>query len=355
MRLDAFEDLTGRDWDTGADGTLRLAVVGLGGFARNAAVPAIEESDYCTATALVTGSPDVGAELRERVGAERVLSYGAYADGEGADAYDAVYVATPNALHPEQAVAAAERGNHVLCEKPLGATVAGARRIVEAAAAAGVTLMTAYRMQAHPAVRRLRSFLADGGIGDPVQLHGGFVFPVLAGSRGPDHWRLDPDLAGGGALMDVGVYPLNTARFLLDREPTAVSATTTADGPFEGVDERTAFRLSFGERTTASFTASFSGYGDSRLSIVGEDGRVELSRAFSPGAARRLTVERDGARAAFDGPVVDEVREEFDYFAHAVLTGGDVEPDGADGLRDVELMVETYEAAAGGSELSVRG
>jgi xylose dehydrogenase (NAD/NADP) len=353
MRLDAFEDLTHRDWDTGADDTVRFAVVGLGGFARNAALPAIADADYCEATALVTGSPETGERVAADVGAEAVLSYEAFADGEAADAYDAVYVATPNALHPDHAVTAARLGKHVLCEKPLGATVAGARRIVDACDDAGVRLMTAYRMQAHPAVRRLRAFLDGGGVGDPVQLHGGFVFPVLAGSRGPDHWRLDPDLAGGGALMDVGVYPLNTARFLLGRDPTEVSAFATGEGPFAGVDERVAFDLRFGERTTASFTASFSGHADSRLSVVGESGRVSLSNAFSPGAERRLVVETADARATFDCPVVDEVCEEFDYFAHAVLTDGEMEPDGADGLRDVELMARTYDAAATGERVSL--
>lgn len=353
MRLDAFEDLAHRDWDTGAGGTVRFAVVGLGGFARNVALPALADADYCEATALVTGSPDVGERVAADVGTEAVLPYDEYAGGEAASAYDAVYVATPNALHPDHAVAAAELGKDVLCEKPLAATVEGAARIVEACDDAGVRLMTAYRMQAHPVVRRMRAFVEGGGIGDPVQLHGGFVFPVLSGSRGPDHWRLDPDLAGGGALVDVGVYPLNTARYLLDGEPTAVQAFSTGEGPFEAVDERVAFDLRFGERTTASFTASFSGHADSRLSVVGEAGRLSLANAFSPGAERRLVVETADSRATFDCPVVDEVREEFDYFAHAALTGGEIEPDGADGLRDVELMARTYEAAASGGRVTL--
>jgi len=353
MDLQSFEHLTERDWDTGASGHLRFAVVGVGGFARRAALPALAASDYCEPTVLVTGSPEATRSIADAYDVSAIVTYDEFADGEAAQSYDAVYVATPNAIHARDATTAAAFGKHVLVEKPLAASVAGADEIVETCDDAGVSLMTAYRMQAHPAVRSLRRFLADGGLGDPVHLHGDFTFPVLAGDRGPDHWRLDPDLAGGGALMDVGVYPLNTARYLLDREPTAVSATTSGEGPFAGIDERIAFQLSFGERTTAAFTASFSGYGTTSFSLVGERGRVEIESAFVPAAERRITVDTDEGRVTFDTPAVDEVREEFDYFAHAVLTGDEIEPDGRDGRSDVEIATATYEAADSGERIGL--
>lgn len=353
MNLHAFEDLTSRDWDTGASGAVRMAVVGLGGFARNVALPAIERSDYCEATVLVSGSPDRARSVAEEYAVPTVIDYEAYDEGDEAAEYDAAYVATPNAVHPRNVETAASLGKHVLSEKPLAATVSGAEEVVETCEDAGVRLMTAYRMQAHPVIRRLRSFLREGGVGDPVHLHGDFTFPVLAGDRGPDQWRLDADLAGGGALMDVGVYPVNAARFLLRQEPTAVSATTSGEGPFADVDERVAVHLSFGDDVTASFTASFSGYPDSRLSILGERGRVELDAAFGVDVERTLTVDVGDTRATFSCPQVRESVEEFDYFAHALLTGEDVEPDGRDGLADVRIMHETYRAAASGSRVEL--
>jgi xylose dehydrogenase (NAD/NADP) len=353
MDLHAFEDLTGRDWDTGASGTLRMAVVGVGGFARKYALPAIRDADYCDATVLVSGSPTEAQSVADEFDVSTVVDYEAYDDGEAAAEYDAAYVATPNAIHRQNVETAASLGKHVLTEKPIAATVAGAEDIVETCRDAGVRLMTAYRMQTHPVVRRIRTFLRDGGIGDPVHLHGDFTTPVLAGSRGPDQWRLDPELAGGGALMDVGVYPLNTARFVLREEPTGVSATACGDGPFDGVDERVAVQLSFGERITGSFTASFSGYGDSRLSILGENGRIELEPAFRGEVPRTLTVDVDGTEISFECPAAREVREEFDYFAHAVLTGGDIEPDGDDGLADVRIMRDAYRAAERGTRVDL--
>ncbi len=89
-----------RDWDRPvSDAPLRFAVIGLGGFARNTALPCIEESDYCETTAVVSGSPEKAAEVASEFDAEHALTYEEYADGVGSEDYDAVYVVTPNALH----------------------------------------------------------------------------------------------------------------------------------------------------------------------------------------------------------------------------------------------------------------
>jgi xylose dehydrogenase (NAD/NADP) len=112
-------------------------------------------------------------------------------------------------------------------------------------------------------------------------------------------------------------------------------------------------QLSFGQRVTAAFTASFSGYRGTNLSIVGESGRIGVESAFEPRAERRITVESCEESVAFDCPAVDEVREEFDYFAHAVLTGGEVDPDGRDGLRDVEIATAAYESADRGERIDL--
>ena len=339
---EAFTDVRERDWDTGADGTVRLAVVGCGGFARGVVLPAIDACDYVEATVGVSGSADNREAVAEH-GLE-TTDYDDYADGALADAYDAVYVATPNRLHLPHVETAADHGKHVICEKPLEATPERAERAVDTCERAGVRLMTAYRMQADPLVRRLREFIDDGGVGTVQKLAGDFTFPVLLGSRGPDQWRLDPELAGGGALVDVGIYHLNTARFLLDADPERVSGHTRTGGPFEGVDEHVTFRVEFAD-ATGTFTASFSGHSNADFTMYGTDGIVRLSDAFQPGRDRRLVVETD-ARYELTGAGGDEIREEFDYFAHALLTGREIAPDGRDGLTDVRLLDAVYESAA---------
>jgi predicted dehydrogenase len=199
---------------------LGSVTVGVGGFARHAALPAIEAADYCEPALLVTGSPESTAEVAAEYDVP-AIDYAAYGDGEAADRYDAVYVATPNALHLPLAEAAAALGKHVLCEKPLEATAERSARLVDACADGGVSLMTAYRLQTDPVVRRLRPFLEEDGLSRVTKLTGDFTYPVMGGSRSPDQWRLNPELSGEGALADVGIYPLNTARFLLGADATA--------------------------------------------------------------------------------------------------------------------------------------
>ncbi|PSQ51670.1 gfo/Idh/MocA family oxidoreductase [Halobacteriales archaeon SW_8_65_20] len=339
---EAFTDVRRRDWDTDTEGEIRLAVVGCGGFARGVVLPSIEACAYLTATVGVSGS----ASNRE-ASADYGLAttdYDGYADGELVDRYDAVYVATPNRLHLPHIETAAAQGKAVISEKPLDATSDRAEQAVAACESAGVPLMTAYRMQTDPLFRRLREFLDDGGIGTVTRLAGDFTFPVLAGSRGPDQWRLDRELAGGGALVDVGVYLLNTTRFLLGEEPESVSGHTRTSGPFSDVDEHVDFRVVFDD-AVGNFSASFSGQPTAEYTVYGTDGTVRIDDAFQPNRDRRLVVETADAQYELDGAGGDELREEFDYFAHAVLTGRAIEPDGADGLADVRLIEQVYESA----------
>ncbi|WP_246045708.1 Gfo/Idh/MocA family protein [Halorussus ruber] len=259
MDLDSyFSEFAARDWEeesggTDADGPIRLALVGLGGFARDHVLPALsgeatgptDRTSFCEITALVSGSPEKAERVADEYDVGRTLTYDEFEAGEGVEAFDAVYVAGPNALHLDYATTAAAHGKHVLCEKPIEVSADRAREMVRVCEDAGVTLMVGYRPQIDPATRRLREMVRDGVLGDPVQFHGGFTGHILE-EGSADQWRLDPDLSGGGALMDVGVYPLNAARFLLDAEPTAAQAATSSPDPeFSGVDEHVAFQLEF--------------------------------------------------------------------------------------------------------------
>ncbi len=347
------EEFTRRDWQTIEEGTVRMAVVGLGGFARDHALPAIRVGDFAEVSVLVSGSPDKAASLADEYDAETVLDYESFTGGEATDEYDAVYVATPPAYHDDYAVAAAEFGKRVLCEKPLAADVESGERMVAACDDAGVVLMTAYRLRTEPALRRMREAIRDGVIGDPVQIQSGFTSKVLE-DVGPNTWRLDPDVAGGGALIDLGVYPLNTSRFLLDAEPVAVQAETHSSGPpFDRVDEHATFLLTFPSGVTAACTASFDAHRDNFLRVLGTDGLILLREPFSGTVSQEIVIERGDARTQYTGAAVDEVREEFDYFAHCVLAGADCEIDGEAGYVDLRIVDAAYEAAETGERVSL--
>lgn len=343
---DTFAHFTRRDWERDAsEGSVRLALVGVGGFAQNRALPAIANGTYCEATTLVTSSPDRTRSVAESFDVPHVIDYDSFLAGDHAETYDAVYVATPNATHGTYAIAAAAHGKHVICEKPLEADLEGARGIATACDDANVTLMTAYRLQVEPTVRRTRELVRNGVIGDVVQVHGGFSHPLLE-HAGPETWRLDPDLAGGGALVDLGVYPLNTIRFLLDADPAGIYATTHSSGePFDAVDEHVAFQLEFESGATASCTASFDAHASSRLELVGTDGMISIASPFGGVVPQEMVVESGDMRMEYTGPPVDEVREEFDYFGYCVLTGTDPEPDGEDGITDLRAIEAAYESA----------
>lgn len=349
--FEAFAEPGRRDWDTDPDGVVRMAVVGLGNYGRNVSLPAIAESDYCVPSVVVSGTQQCRIETAAEYDAVG-LTYDEYADGAATDEYDAVYVATPNRNHLPHVETAAEHGKAVISEKPLEATVERARQAVESCAETGVTLMTAYRMQTDPVVRRLREFLRDGGIGQPVRLFGNFSFDVLGGSHGPDQWRLDDHLAGGGALMDVGVYPLNTSRFLLDADPTGVWATTRTGGPFADVDEHVDFGVAFPD-AVGNFSASFSGHSNAFLTVLGTEGQAKLHNAFGVAADRELVVETDRGSLELTGVGRDETIEEFDYFAHCLLTDERPEPDGRDGLVDVKTAMAAYRAADDGRHIDI--
>lgn len=355
MNLDPyFDGVTVRDWQTTTTGTIRFALVGLGGFVRSQVLPAMAETDFCAATVLVSGSPEKAASLAEEYGVERTLGYDAFEEGRAADEYDAVYVAGPNGLHLDYARAAANHGKHVLCEKPIETSADRARRMVQVCDDAGVTLMVGYRPRIEPILRRLRELVRDGGLGDPVQIHAGFSAHIFDLNDDPDQWRLDPDLAGGGALVDVGVYPLNTSRFLLDADPVAVQGTTaTPDEAFAGVDEHVAFQLAFPGGATASCTASYRGQQDDRLRLIGTEGQVLVEPAFNAGVNPTLTVERGDERVEYTGPFVNEVAEEFDYFAHCLLTDSKPGPDGRDSVVDMTVVEGVYESAETGTRVEL--
>ncbi|MFC4986276.1 D-xylose 1-dehydrogenase Gfo6 [Saliphagus infecundisoli] len=334
----ARDEMARRDWDSGINTTVRFALVGLGGFTEGVVLSAIQETDYCTATVGITGTPETGERLADEYNLKRVLSYDEFHDGEGVDDYDAVYVCTPNALHLEYAESAADLGKPVLCEKPLEATTERARRLRDACNEAGVTLMTAYRMQLEPVTRRLREWVRDGELGDIVAVRGSLDIDVPT-----DQWRFDETLAGGGAMMDIGIYPLNTSRFVLDAEPTTVTAQTASPREIE-VDEHVAFQLSFPKGVTAHGQASFEAQPKTEFQLVGTAATVSFSPAFSVAQDRTVEIHKDGQMTELETNWGHEVIEEFDYFAHCLETGTNPAPDGDEGIRDLEIVDAIYKS-----------
>jgi len=349
-----FEEFAARDWETVPGQRLRLAVVGCGWFAQEFALPSIDRGEHCEAAVLVSGDPEKADRIAGEYDVDRTVDYDEFQEGVAADAYDAVYVCTPNNTHLGHVEAAAALDKDVLCEKPLEVNVERTERLIAACENADVTLMTAYRTLAEPGIRCLRNAIQDGLVGTPVYATGDFSITLLGRDADADQWRLDPEVAGGGALVDIGVYPLNTLRFLIDEEPVAVQAETkTSDDRYDGVEEHVSFQLSFPGRTTAAFASSYGGYLNDTFTVVGTEGSVTIDPAFFPEVERTYRIERADMTMELSGGDVSGVDEEFEYFANCVLRGDRPDMDGADGLSDVRTIQAIYESAETGRRVEL--
>lgn len=349
IAMEDFEGFACRDWQRSDEdeGPIRIAMIGLGWWTRDRAMPAVDDSVFCETTTVVSGSKDKTRDVLETHSTvEHGLTYEEFYDGAAADAYDAVYVATPNAAHSEYVETAADLDKGVLCEKPMESTVDRAATLLKAAQE--TTLMIAYRMQTEPAVRRMRELIRERFIGDPVEVHGRMSQRLLEMNPDPDQWRLDPDLAGyGTSVMDLGPYPLNTARFVLDADPVRARATMASPSVgFEAVpDERATFLLEFPDDVTASCSVSQNAHQSDRFTVLGTEGELSLIRAFHGSDRRELTLVRGDVRSILDIEPVDQMTEEFDYFADCLLAGETPHPDGEHGLLDMRAMKAIYNAA----------
>jgi xylose dehydrogenase (NAD/NADP) len=358
MTLDAYlADFETRDWETATDGTIRFALVGLGWWTVDQAIPAIAESDFCETTVLVTSDQEKADRVASEADVDTVehgITYEDFHDGAAADAYDAVYICTPNAFHLDYARTAAELGKDVLTEKPMEATVERAEEMVAVCDEHDVTLAVGYRMHSEPVIRRVRELIQDGAIGEPRYVHSENAQRMLDIIEDPDQWRLDPDLAGYGAsVMDLGIYSINTTRFLLDSDPTTAQAMMRSEAEaFDDVpDEHAAFTLAFDDGVYATCTASQNAHSGTFLEVTGTEGRIRVEPAFHMESEFRLTVGEHTAE--FDTPTVNQMTELFDYVAHALLADEPLSLDGEHGLVDMRTIEAVHAAADSGETVDV--
>lgn len=271
--------------------TIRWGVIGTGGIA----------SAFTRAVGLLDGTEVVAVGSRSREGADRFAAehglrraHPAYASLVSDDAVDAVYVATPHPGHHDAALLAIEAGKAVLVEKPFTMDAAEAASLVAAARARGVFLMEAMWSRFVPHMARVRELLASGELGDVravIADHGQWF------ADDPTHRLFAPTL-GGGALLDLGVYPVSFASMVLGT-PARVTAVSDAAGT--GVDATTSIVLQHEGGAHAVLTTTLSAVSPTRAAIVGTEARVEIGSPFY--AVPSVTVtRRDGSVEGGDEP-----------------------------------------------------
>jgi predicted dehydrogenase len=331
-----------------------FAVVGLGNIAQTAVLPAFRHSRRTRLVALVSGDKKKATRLAHKFGADSAYSYEEYAACLTNPNVDAVYIATPQGQHEPFAMQAAAAGKHVLCEKPLAATVEQARRMIDACRKNGVLLMTAYRKFFEPSTVYLKKLIHDQALGRIDVIH--TAFSELNGTSTSPAWLREARLAGGGPLMDLGVYCVNTGRWLVDEDPTEVSAQVWKHDAsrFREVEEGVAFRLNFRSGLVVQGSSTYSSAMSSFLNVQGSKGWALLSPAFTFEHPRLLIGNLSGRPIYRTFKIVDEFAPQLDAFATAIQTGSAVEPDGVQGLRDLSIIAAIYESARTQTKVRVK-
>jgi predicted dehydrogenase len=330
--------------DTKRERRVRYAVVGAGHIAQKAVLPAFAGARRNSElVALISSDPEKRRTLGRLYGLKHVGDYGEFEQVVAAAAVDAVYIATPNTTHREYTERAAQAGLHVLCEKPLAPTAAECRGMIEATSRAAVKLMVAYRLHFDAANLDAVRIVRSGMLGRPLLLEA----TLTRQARGGDS-RTRAEL-GGGALLDVGIYCVNAARYLFGEEPREVfgHAVIDPDPRFQGgVDATTVALLRFPGGGIASIGSSQAAAPVSWFRLVGEKGSLELQEAFSYVGERKQRLTLDGRTRERTFPGADQFGAEILYFSRCILQDREPEPGGPEGLADVRVMAAILESAS---------
>ena len=338
----------------GASGPVGYAVVGLGQFAEHVVLPGFRNTRKAQLVALVSGDERKARRLAKKFGASDVYNYTSYTQCLDNPQVDAVYIATNNSTHAEYTMQAAAAGKHVLCEKPMATSVAECQQMIDACRSNHVRLMIAYRKYFEPAALDLKLLVDSGKLGRLKIIHSAFSIYLRPGGGRAD-WHFDRRLSGGGALPDVGVYCINTARWVTGKDPVEAAAYqwTVDPGLFQEVDENVAFRLNFPDSLVMQGTASWGGATESFITIVGEKGWATLAPAFQYDEERRLYGRIGGRWFEKTYKIMNELALELDAFADCIRRNREPAPNGAEGLRDVAVMQAIYQSAREGRPVSI--
>jgi predicted dehydrogenase len=324
-----------------------FAVVGLGTLAQTAILPAFRDMEEATLVALVSRDAEKARRLGALHGA--AYTYDTLEECLGNSRVEAVYIATPPSAHLRQVEAVALSGRHVLCEKPLAMTAAEAAEMVATCARQSVLLMTAYRKCFEPSFVFIREMIRGGRIGALKILHASFSERHASPKTTPP-WILDRQIAGGGPLMDLGIYCVHAARWLVGEVPSSVSAVqwTHDRSLFREIEEGIAFSMQFPGGLMAQASTCYSAALNSMLYLEGTRGSLSLTPAFPYEHERVLYARLEDGLLQKTFPVIDEFRPQIAAFAQAIR-GGPIPPScGADGYVDMAIIDALYRSAESG-------
>ncbi len=280
-----------------SDKTIGYALVGIGSLSMKQLLPAFANCKIARPVALVSGHPEKANEQAKMYGIDpkNIYNYDNFDSIKNNPEIDVVYIVLPNSMHCEYTVRAAQAGKHVLCEKPMANTPEECQQMIDACKAANCKLSIGYRLHHEPCTQnavRLAQSATDVGHVTQITGESGFVM------GDPAQWRCNRKLAGGGSLMDIGIYALNHVRNLVGQEPVEVCSaqiySTPNDPRFKEVEELITYNLKFPSGLLASLVSSY-GIRINRFRVNGTAGQLE-GEPFLSYSGNRLYKVRDNKR-----------------------------------------------------------
>lgn len=326
---------------------LGVALVGLGSYATGQLGPALEETQRCYLAGIVTGTPAKAEAWKQKYGIpeENVYNYETFDRVADNPDIDIIYVVLPNSMHAEYVIRAAQAGKHVITEKPMATSMRDCERMIDACREAGVKLSVGYRLHFDPFHQEMMRLGQEEAFGPVTGVEGSFSFRY----RDTDAWRFSKEMAGGGALLDVGIYTINGARYVIGEEPVALRAQAFNTRPdiFTEIYETILWQMEFPGGAVSTHSTSYSG-GVNRLYMMSERGWAELDPSYHYGQRIGLTSE-----GRMDYPEVYEQVFQMDDFAQCIAENRESRVSGEEGLRDMKVIEAIYRSIDAGGRVDV--
>lgn len=326
---------------------VRWGVLGVAKIATAKVIPAMQQGEFSRVDAIASRD---GTKAR---GAADALSlpkaYGSYDELLDDPEIDAIYNPLPNHLHVPWSIRAAERGKHVLCEKPIALSSREARELIAVRDRTGVKIQEAFMVRTHPQWRRARALVSEGRIGEIRAMTGAFSYY----NDDPANIRNMPDI-GGGALMDIGCYLVNTSRFIFGREPERVFGAIDRD-PAMKTDRLTSMILDYGGvHLTGLCSTQMVPF--QQVLILGTRGRIEIRIPFNAPPDRPCQIVVDSGADLFGGsaetiemPTCNQYTIQGDLFSQAVLDGSEVPEPLEDAVRNMACIEAVFRSGETGT------
>ncbi len=329
---------------------LGVALVGLGNYSNLQLAPALLETQLCRLSAIVTGSPEKVPVWCEKynIPKKNVYNYANFDSIKDNPDVDIVYVVLPNSMHAEFTIRAAKAGKHVICEKPMALNVRECEQMIKACQEAKVLLSVGYRLYFEPHHQEIRRLVTDKVHGAAKIIESGLGYAMAD----PKSWRLNKDLGGGGAIMDLGVYCISGVRRTLNEMPLTITAQGYNTDPmlFKDIYEMMTFQMTFPSGAVSNSTTTYTSFTD-RLYVSTGSHRFGLQPSFTARGASNMPLT--DVKIEFQTPALQQIRQ-LDAFAENIINKTQPLASGEEGLIDMKIIEAVKQSADTGKSVKMK-